>query len=79
MLTKVYKIILIRFLLLTGVMLSCTNTKLEQALSMARENRAELEKVLEHYEKDTNSLKLKAAVRIQGIPFKIIIKSWILY
>lgn len=54
MLTKVYKIILIRFLLLTGVMLSCTNTKLEQALSMARENRAELEKVLEHYEKDTN-------------------------
>ena len=69
MLTKVYKIILIRFLLLTGVMLSCTNTKLEQALSMARENRAELEKVLEHYEKDTNSLKLKAAVfLIENMP-----------
>lgn len=69
MLTKVYKILLIRFLLLTGVMLSCTNTKLEQALSMAGENRVELEKVLEHYEKDTDSLKLKAAIfLIENMP-----------
>lgn len=41
---------------------SCKETKLEQALSMAGENRPELEKVLEHYSARTeDSLKLRAA------------------
>lgn len=46
------------FLLFSGCT-SFVDTKLEWALSLAAENKAELEKVLAHYEKD--SLKYEAA------------------
>lgn len=57
-------------LFLVYSLISChTNSKLEQALYIAGENRTELEKVLEHYEKDTDSLKLKAAIfLIENMP-----------
>ncbi len=59
--------------MILSLLASCTIQKtkgvsLEQALSMAGENRAELEKVLEHYKND--SLKLDAArFLIRNMPF----------
>lgn len=49
--------------------LSC-DKKLDFALSIANENKAELEKVIEHFEKDSNPLKLSAAkFLIENMPF----------
>lgn len=50
---------LLFFLFLIGCQ-SADDIKLEQALEFSKENRSELEKVLEHY-KDSDELKLKAA------------------
>lgn len=66
---KECKVLLVNFFLVCGLISCHTNSKLDQALSMAGENRTELEKVLRHYEKDTDSLKLKAAVfLIENMP-----------
>jgi hypothetical protein len=50
---------------------SCTQTRLEQALTLAGDNRPELEKVLRHYsEKNDDGLKLKAATfLIENAPY----------
>ncbi len=59
--------------MILSILTSCAIQKtkgvsLEQALSMAGENRAELEKVLEYYKND--SLKLEAArFLIRNMPF----------
>lgn len=69
MFRKVFKILLASFLLVS-VLISChTNSKLDQALSLAGENRSELEKGLEYYKKDSDPLKLKAAIfLIENMP-----------
>ena len=60
-----------KLILLLGVlgMISCTrNVGLERTFQRAGENRAELEKVLRHYEDDT--LKLRAAkFLIENMPY----------
>lgn len=61
MLKRRCKVLLISSILIYELISCHTNSKLEHALSMAGENRAELEKVLEYYKKDADPLKLKAA------------------
>lgn len=69
MLKRKCKVLFVSFLLICGLTSCHTNSKLEWALSIAGENRTELEKVLKYYEKDTDSLKLKAAVfLIENMP-----------
>ncbi len=50
---------------------SCTQTRLERALAMAGDNRAELEKVLTHYTQNpADELKLRAAeFLIENMPW----------
>ncbi|UVQ47376.1 discoidin domain-containing protein [Parabacteroides faecis] len=69
MFKKDSKALFISFLLIT-VFISCHSIdKLDQALSLAEENRSELEKVLEYYKNDPNPLKLKAAIfLIENMP-----------
>ncbi|WP_303178802.1 hypothetical protein [uncultured Butyricimonas sp.] len=47
--------------LITILTACCTPSKLEQALTLSRDNRPELEKVLHHYSAPADSLKLQAA------------------
>lgn len=56
------------FIILCAVSCTHDNQRLEAALSLAGENRAELEKVLRHYEDDT--LKYRAArFLIENMPY----------
>lgn len=56
----------IEYILLCLLLLVCISwqepSNLEKALSYSGDNRAELEKVLEHFQKDPNPLKFKSAV-----------------
>jgi hypothetical protein len=69
MFKKDSKALFISFLLIT-VFISCHSIdKLDQTLSLAEENRSELEKVLKYYKNDPNPLKLKAAIfLIENMP-----------
>ena len=70
-----FRLNLFRFVLLLFVCVSCSqeyDKALEDALSLAEENRPELEKVLRHYHGDT--LKLEAAkFLIRNMPKRILI------
>lgn len=57
-------------LLLSALLLSCSDSRLERALEQSGNNRAELERVLAHFEESGDTLKLNAAkFLIRNMPY----------